>query len=451
MMTRDQAQALIKSVLARSTADEARVTVRAEASGHLRFARNTVSTSAATTGQTVTVESCFGKRTGSVRVNQLDEATLADAVKRAEEIARLAPEDPEHMPVLPAQEYLATEAFDEATAAGGPEALATAAGGAMRAAAGHDLVAAGFTQAGSAVEATGNSAGLFGFHRDTACSFSTTMRTRDATGSGWAGRASRRWSDLGADAAAAVAAQKAVASRPARPLPAGKYTAILEPACVASMVQILVGSMDRRRADEGRSYFAAPQQKKKGASAGGTRLGEKLFDPRVDIRSDPADRRVASRPWGGDGLPHRPRAWIERGRVATLSCDRYWASQKKVEPVPRAPNFIMAGGKGTLEELIKGTKKGVLVTSLWYIRSVDPQTLLYTGLTRDGVFWVENGEIAYPVNNFRWNESPVAVLKKIEAMSAAEPIPSRGDENATSIIPALRVSDFTFSSISDAV
>ncbi len=449
MLSKDEARALIKSVLARSTADEARVTVRNEASGHLRFARNTVSTSGASTGQTVTIESSFGRQTGSVRVNQLDEATLAAAVKRSEEIARLAPEDPEHMPVLPAQDYLATAAFDDATAAGGPEALATAAAGAMRAAAGSDLVAAGFTQAGSAVEATGNSAGLFGFHRETACSFSTTMRTRDAAGSGWAGRASRRWAELGADAASAVAAQKAVASHPARPLPAGKYTAILEPACVASLVQTLIGAMDRRRADEGRSYFAAPHRK--GSAAGGTRLGEKLFDARVDIRSDPTDPRVASRPWGGDGLPHRPRAWIDHGRVATLACDRYWASQKKAEPVPRGPNILMAGGKGSLAELIKSTKKGVLVTSFWYIRSVDPQTLLYTGLTRDGVFWVENGEIAYPVNNFRWNESPVAVLKKIEAMSAAEQIPARGDENATSVIPALRVSDFTFSSVSDAV
>ena len=449
MLTRDEAQALVKSVLARSRADEASVTVRGDATGHLRFARNTVSTSGAATGQTVSIESSFGKRTGSVRVNQLDEATLADAVKRSEEIARLAPEDPEHMPPLPAQDFVATDAFDEATAAGGPEALAGAAGGAMRAAVGHDLVSAGFTQVAAAFEATGNSAGLFGYHRDTTCSFSTTMRTRDAAGSGWAGRAARRWSELGSDGAAEIAAQKAAASRPSRPLPAGKYTAILEPTCVSSLVQILVGSMDRRRADEGRSYFAAPQ--KKGASSGGTRLGEKLFDPKVDIRSNPSERSVASRPWGGDGVPQRPRAWIDRGRVATLACDRYWASQKKAEPVPRAPNFIMAGGKGTLEELIRGTKKGVLVTSFWYIRSVDPQTLLYTGLTRDGVFWVENGEIAYPVNNFRWNESPVAVLKKIEAMSAAEAIPARGDENATSIIPALRVADFTFSSVSDAV
>ena len=114
-------------------------------------------------------------------------------------------------------------------------------------------------------------------------------------------------------------------------------------------------------------------------------------------------------------------------------------------------DLIMQGGTGSLDDLIASTERGVLVTSFWYIRSVDPQTLLYTGLTRDGVFWIENGEIAYPVNNFRWNESPVAVLKKIEAMSAAEAIPARGDETATTIVPALRVADFTFSSVSDAV
>jgi predicted Zn-dependent protease len=449
MLTQEQAQALIKSVLARSGAEEARVSVRGDTTGHIRFARNTVSTSGIASGLTVTIESSFGRRTGSVSVNQLDEATLKSAVARSEEIARLAPEDPEFMPALPPQQYMEVNAHDEATASGGVEARTAAAGGALRAAAASDLVAAGFTQTSAGYQATGNSKGLFAYHRETDSSFSTTMRTRDGAGSGWGGRASRRVADLDAAGAWTAAAQKAAASRPARKLEAGKYTTILEPNCVASMLQILVGSMDRRRADEGRSYFAAPQ--KKGATAASTRLGEELFDARVDIRSDPADPRVAARPWGGDGVPHQARAWIDHGRVANLSCDRYWASQKKIEPVPRAPNIIMAGGKGSLADLIKGTRRGVLVTSFWYIRSVDPQTLLYTGLTRDGVFWIENGEIAHPVNNFRWNESPVAVLKKIEAMSAAEAMPSRGDDTSTTVIPALRVSDFTFASISDAV
>ena len=116
-----------------------------------------------------------------------------------------------------------------------------------------------------------------------------------------------------------------------------------------------------------------------------------------------------------------------------------------------APNYIMAGGKGTLADLIKSTRRGVLVTSFWYIRDLDPQTMLSTGLTRDGVFWIENGAIAYPVNNFRWNDSPVAVLKKVEAMTASQRLPSRGSETPMTVVPAIRVSAFGFASISDAV
>ncbi|HEU5057578.1 MAG TPA: metallopeptidase TldD-related protein, partial [Kofleriaceae bacterium] len=244
--------------------------------------------------------------------------------------------------------------------------------------------------------------------------------------------------------AAAVAAQKALASQKPRALEPGSYPTILEPTCVASLLELMTSSMDRRRADEGRSWFASPR-------GGGTRLGEQLFGRTIDIRSDPRDRQVPARPWSGEGLAHQARHWIQAGTLAALSCDRFWADKKKVEPVPPPPNIIMAGGKGSLEDLVRSTRRGVLVTSFWYIREVDPQTMLYTGLTRDGVFWIENGAIAYPVNNFRWNESPVAVLKRVEAMSAAQRLPARGSETPTTVVPAVRVSGFGFTSISDAV
>ena len=443
MIAKDKAQEIIRRALASSKADEAAVNLRDEQGAHLRFARNTASTSGADTGPSLTVTSTFGQKTGSVTVNQLDPASLKDAVARSEEIARLAPDDPEHMPLLGPQEYAAVDAWDQPTASEGPERMARGAAAAIKAASSRQLVAAGFTRTTAQVEALGNSKGLFAYHRSTAASFSTTIRTADGTGSGWAGRAARRISEVDYAGAAAIAAEKAIASRAPRQLAPGNYPAILEPACVANLLDLLLGGMDERRADEGRSYFAGPR--------GGTRLGETLFGKEVDIRSDPAHSSCAARPWSGEGLPQRPRAWIEHGRVASLSCDRFWAAKKKVDPVPRAPNTLMAGGQGTLADLIRSTRKGVLVTSLWYIRSVDPQTMLYTGLTRDGVFWIENGEIAYPVNNFRWNESPVSVLKKIDAMSASAPIPERGSETPSSMVPALRVSQFAFTSVSDAV
>ena len=443
MIEKDQAREIIRRTLARSKADEASVSLSAEQSGNLRFALNRPSTSGAETGPSVTVTSIFGKRAGAVSVNQLDEATLQGAVTRSEEIARLAPEDPERMPLLGPQEHAAVAAWDDATAREGVERMAAGTVSVIRHATGHKLVAAGFTETKARSEALGNSKGLFAYHRGTTATFSTTFRTPDGSGSGWAGRAARAIGDIDFDRAAAVAAGKALGSRAPRKLEPGSYPTILEPACVADLLEILTRGMDRRVADEGRSYFAARK--------GGTRLGEQLFGREIDISSDPGHREVPVRPWSGEGLPHRPRRWIEAGKLATLSCDRFWAEKQKVEPVPAAPNIIMAGGKGSLEDLIKSTRRGVLVTSFWYIREVDPQTMLSTGLTRDGVYWIENGAIAYPVNNFRWNESPVAVLKKVEAMSAAERLPSRGAESPTTVVPAIRVSGFGFTSVSDAV
>lgn len=445
MLTRERAQQLVKQVLSHSKADEAEVSLSGGTLTHLRFARNTPSTSGTSTGPSLTVRSSFGKKSGAVTVNQLDDDSLSQAVARAEEMARLAPEDPEYMPGLPQQQYAEVEAFFDSTAEGAPKRMAEGVAACIQAARGKDFVAAGFSRASADYEAHGNSRGLFGYHRSTAASFSATVRTPDGTGSGYAGRVARRIEDLDYAASAAIAVEKAAASQKPRELKPGKYVTILEPTCVANMIQGLGFGMDRRRADEGRSFFASRKR------AGGTRLGEKLFGKEIDIRSDPKDERCPARPWGDDGVPQTARAWIDQGKVETLACDRFWATQQKTDPVPRPSNLLMAGGKGTLADLIKSTKRGVLVTSFWYIRFLDPQTLLFTGLTRDGVFWVENGEIAYPVNNFRWNDSPVSVLKKVEAMSATELAPPRGDEEPFTVVPAIRVSEFNFASVSDAV
>ncbi|HTE54903.1 MAG TPA: TldD/PmbA family protein [Kofleriaceae bacterium] len=445
MLTREKAQELVKKVLSRSKADEAEVELTSGTVANLRFARNSPSTSGSKTGPSLTVRSSFGKKSGQATVNQLDDATLDQVVQRSEEMARLAPDDPERMPALGAQKYAEPAAYFESTATQGPARMAQGAAACIDAARAADFVAAGFTRTAAEMEALGTSRGLFGYHRSTSASLSTTVRTADGTGSGFAGRVGRRIEDVDYAGAAKIAVEKAAASRKARPLKPGKYVTILEPSCVASLLQLMMFGMDRRRADEGRSYFAAPKR------PGGTRLGEKLFGAEVDLRSDPVDPRCPARPWGDDGVPQAARAWIDHGVLKSLACDRFWATQQKTTPVPRPTNLLMAGGKGSLADLIRSTRKGVLITSFWYIRFLDPQTMTFTGLTRDGVFWIENGEIAHPVNNFRWNDSPISALKKVEAMSSAELTPARGDEDPFSVVPALRVSEFNLASVSDAV
>jgi predicted Zn-dependent protease len=443
MLDKQTAKQIVDAAVAASKADEVFVAVEAEDTTHLRFARNEPSTSGSFRDVKVTVTSTLGRRRGSAETNQRDPGAIAAVVRRSEELARLAPEDPEHMPVLGPQSYPAVDAFDDGAVEAAPVELARGAAACLASARERGVVAAGFGVAEAEWRAIGSSRGLFGFRRATTGHFSQTVRTPDGTGSGWASDVGPRIGRIDFTRNAASAIDKALASRTPRPLAPGRYPVILEPACVADLVGLLIMNMDARLADEGRSFFSRP--------GGGNRLGEALFPDTVSILSDPVDRLVPGAPWGSDGVPQSRRAWIDRGKVASLAYDRFWAAKQGVEPVPRPSNTLMTGGSGSLAELIASTERAVLITSLWYIRGVDPRSMLHTGLTRDGVFMVENGAIAYPLTNFRWNDSPVAVLKNIEAMTAPVQVSPRSWRSASVAVPALRVSSFELSSVSDAV
>ncbi len=467
MLTEDEGRRVVQRVLSLSQAEDVEIRLRAEETSHLRFARNSPSTSGFFADQSLTVESSFGKRSASATVNQLDDATLLDVVRRSEALARLAPEDPEHMPGLGPQVYPAVTGYDASAAESPEEHMARGTALCISEARARGLVAAGFSTLELEARVIGNRRGLFGHTRSSRASFSITARTgvdglapdalrsvidptkpplRDgaegATGSGWASSVAGSAAGLDYAGCAATAIDKAVRSREPRELPPGKYLTILEPSCVASLVASLIFDMDARSADEGRSFFSA--------SEGKSRLGEQLFPEAIDIASDPSDGEVPGLPWGADGLPQAPRRWIERGRVATLGCDRFWAQKQGREPIAPPSNLLMQGGQGSLQDLIAGTARGVLITSFWYIRDVDPRTLLLTGLTRDGVFWIEDGKIAHPVRNFRWNDSPVRVLKNVEAMSRSARVLERNGDGSVRV-PALRVKDFELTSVSDAV
>jgi predicted Zn-dependent protease len=271
------------------------------------------------------------------------------------------------------------------------------------------------------------------------------MRTNDGTGSSWAARDLNDISKLNASETSKIAIDKALMSREAKAIEPGKYTVILEPSAGGDLVRLML-NMNARQADEGRSWLS-----KKG---GGTKLGEKIVDERVNIYSDPWHDEVPASPWSGDGQARKKMDLIKNGAVANLIYDRYWAGQKNVAPMPGPGNAIMDGGNTSLEDMIKDTKKGVLVTRFWYIRPVDPQTLLFTGLTRDGTFFIENGKIKHPIKNFRFNESPIIMLNNLEALGKqVRCVTSEGGFGGVGglLIPYMKIRDFTFSSLSDAV
>ena len=298
-----------------------------------------------------------------------------------------------------------------------------------------------------------NSKGLFAYNKSTNVDFTVTIRTEDGKGSGWV---TRDYSDvklLDTKKASQIAIEKSLGSVEAKEMEPGKYTVILEPAASVQLLSNMFGNMGQRPADEGRSFLSKkPEEGKEGGAT--NKLGEKLFDERVHIYSDPMHPEVPTPPFAGDGHRVSKTDWIKDGKIVNMPNSVYWAKKTGVEYKPTAytggglfagpAQFIMAGGDESIEEMIKNTRRGVLVTRLWYIRSLDPQTLLYTGLTRDGTFYIENGKIKYPIKNFRFNESPIVMLNNIEALG--KPVRING-----SMVPPMKIRDFTFSSLSDAV
>jgi predicted Zn-dependent protease len=444
--TEDEAREIARRALSFSTADQARVNISSALDRNSRFAVNQLTTSGETQNASLAVTSAFGTRVGSATTNRFDDESLRVVVETSERLARLAPEDPEYLGELGPQRYPAAPApWFDSTAALDAEARAAAAQAVTGAARERGLVSTGFLPVRAGSQAVATSRGLFAYQRSTGAAFSTTVRTPDGSGSGWGGVGVHDWSAVDVPALADAAVRKAEASRDPQPVEPGRWTVILEPQAVGSLVGFLFPQMQARAADEGRSFFARP--------GGGTKLGERLFDERVTIYSDPADPTLLSAPFDDEGLPNRRMTWFEGGTLRNLVYDRYWAERQGREPTGFPSGFYMTGGEATLNEMVASTERGLLVTRLWYMRAVDQRTILYTGLTRDGTFLVEDGRITRPVRNLRWNESPVNLLGNIEMMGEPQRIlPSEaGNVGTAVVVPALKVRGFNFTSVSDAV
>ncbi|MBA2244098.1 MAG: TldD/PmbA family protein [Gemmatimonadetes bacterium] len=443
--SREEARAIADRVLGFATAEQARVNIWSGAEGNTRFAVNQISTAGDIANAQLVVTSSFGRRVASATSNRFDDESLRRVVETSERLARLVPEDPEYLGELEAQQYPEARAFFESTAGLGPEARARAVMEVTSRARNRDLVSTGFLpyQAGSQAVAT--SRGLFAYNQTTQANFTTTVRTPDGTGSGWAGSGAHDWSQVNTRELGERAIEKAERSRNPRAVEPGRWTVVLEPTAVANLVSLMMFSLAARTADEGRSFFSR--------QGGGNRLGERFLDERVSIYTDPSDPNLFSTPFTSEGLGNRRTQWVENGTLQNLVYDRFWAQRQGKEATGFPAGYYMAGGDATLEEMIASTQRGLLVTRFWYIRSVDPRTILFTGLTRDGTFLIENGRVTTAVKNLRWNETPIFMLNNIEMMGRPTRVSASesGDIGPAVMVPPLKARDFTFTSLSDAV
>ncbi|HVT38055.1 MAG TPA: TldD/PmbA family protein [Gemmatimonadaceae bacterium] len=443
VLSREAAQALCEKMVKMSRADSINVTVNSGLSTNVRFAANQMSTAGSVVDVQVAVQSSYGLKHAVVTTNDLSDDTLLRTVREAERLARLAPDDPEAMPELEPQQYVKVNAwFDQTANASAAERAKVARTALDPSRKMGDVDAAGFLIVNAGMTAIANQKELFAYHRATSANYQLTVRTKDGTGSGWAAADHPDWAQIDFAAVAARAIDKARASTRPQKVEPGRYTVILEAQAVGDLVQLVGNYTDARTSDEGRSPFVK--------QGGGNKIGEKIVDNRVTLFSDPADAQLLAQPFDGEGFPISRQVWIENGVLKQLYYSRFWAKKQGKQPTGAPSSIKMSGGTASIDEMIRGTERGILVTRLWYLREVDPRTILYTGLTRDGTFLIEKGKVSRSAQNLRFNDSPLFMLNNLEALGRPERLAGT-EQGGAIVMPSLKVRDFNFTSLSEAV
>jgi predicted Zn-dependent protease len=439
----DDAKSIAEKIIARSGADACVVKIDGGEDHSLRFARGAATTNIATSETSLRISSHVGKRIGSVTTTRLDDDALESARIRSEEIAGMLPVDPEYVAPLGPQHYDASARYDDNAAALKLDALAAQAAQVIAEGERTGVDTFGCASSARRFEALATSAGLFAYERRSEIDLSATARNKSDRWSGWAGAHEFFGARLDAASIAQRACEKAAHDAEPVDLEPGDYTVILEPVAVAELAFWVMSAMDARAADEGRSFYAR--------DGGGARIGEKIFDEKLTIRIDPADPLAPEGGVGWEGVPHRARAFIDKGVVSSLYRSRAWAQKTDAEPVPFARNFIVDGGDASLDDMIRSVKRGVLVTRIWYENMVEPKSLLLTGLTRDGNFLIENGRIVAPARNLRFNQRLGELFANIVALGKTERIWRAAGGGGAAAAPPMLAEKFHFSSKSSGV
>lgn len=446
MLSEREAKKICDTLLKLTKAEDATVGVRESIEGNQRFAANAFTTNGSSRERTFSVTVWIDKRQGSASGTEFDESSLRRAVEQAESLARLSPVDVEYVPTLGVQRYKPTKGFVSGTAEISPQWRAKQIGAVLGQCQTSSVVGAGLFRSGALTGASATRHGNFDFERTSLASLSMTARTPDGTSAGYGAHNHFDSGKLDLHGVAQRAVDKALQGRGAQPLDPGVYPVILEPQAVGDILGFFRGAFTARNADEGRSPMSAP--------GGKTVLGQTIFDSKINFYSDPWHPELPGSQSAQDGLPAEKLHLVRAGVVENLVYSRYWAQKTGKSPTPGPVNFILepVGQSSSLAAMIANTDRALLLTRLWYIRMVNPRTQLLTGLTRDGVWLVENGKIKHPVRNFRFNQSVMAMLApgNVEMIGKPERVGGDGGRGV-SLFPALKLKAFTFSSASDAV
>jgi len=458
MLERNHAAEVFEKIRKYSAADEVEALIYSGHSALTRFANNTIHQNVAEENTSISVRTVFGQRTARATTNKVDDESLKRVVEASESLARVQQPDPDLLPMpaaggstastkaVPSRHFAETAAITPGLRA---DAVRKIVGIAER----HKLTAAGIFSSAESAEGIFNSCGLSDWHTHTSSEISVTMLAGDS--SGWQKSNSPNVANLDAVALAEIAAKKALDSAHPKEIPAGKYTVILEPAAVLDMAGFMFWDFGGMAILDQRSFL-------------NNRVGTRVFGGNINIWDDFAHPLQSGSIFDGEGMRRHRLQLVENGVVKRLVYARETAEKMKqseyrdkVGPIEATghgfalPNemgeaplhivFEAPGNPKSVPQMIAGTERGVLVTRLWYIREVDPYEKILTGMTRDGTFYVENGQIQYGVRNFRFNESLIHMFSSVEEMGV--PVRASGEESFDMVVPPIKVREFNFTEV----
>jgi PmbA protein len=406
-----------------------------------RFANNVIHQNVAESSSHLSVRARIEGRTARASTNRLDPAGVQRVVEEAIAITRLTEPDEESLPMAESAEYQAIDRWSEATAQTTPQERAQAVAEAIRAVESAGQVAAGIYSTDANEYSLMNSCGVHASYRETMARFSITAMA--AGSSGWAKASACDRGDVNPLELALSAARKATQSADPRDLPAGRYTVILEPAAVLDLVGQMFGDFSATAIRDGRSFLQ-------------DRIGKQIFGANITVHDDAWHPLQSGAPFDGEGVPRRRLTLVENGVVREIAYCRQAAAHAGVAPTGHGlplpneygempANIVIAGGDTSVEQMIASTSRGILVTRLWYIREVDPYEKIFTGMTRDGTFLVEDGKVTAGVRNFRFNQGLMEMLSNVQALSPS--VRSSGEETFDMVAPAMLVRDFNFTEV----
>ena len=456
MLDQAKAESLFKTIKSFASVPEVEVIFYSTNSSLTRFANNTIHQNVSEINEVASIRVAFDGKTARATTNRFDADSLKRAVQSAESIARVQEPDPERLPLVKPEE--AGKGEDparrfESTAAITPADRAEGVGKIVGIAKKHGLTTAGIYSSSQTAEALINSNGVSAFHRQTTAEVSITMLDHDS--SGWQKANSPDVSNLDPRRLAEIAAEKALNSQNPDELTPGKYTVVLEPAAVLDLVGFMFWDFGGLAILDQRSFL-------------NNRIGTKLFGDNITIVDDVCHPLQSGAAFDGEGVRRQRVNLVENGVIKNLVYARGTAEKmRKSEyagkvgtiaptghgfPLPNeigeAPTnivFLTPGGEQTVEQMVAGTERGVLITRLWYIREVDPYEKILTGMTRDGTFVIENGKVKKGIRNFRFNQSLIELLTNVEAMGKS--VRSSGEEAFDMVVPAMKVNGFNFTEV----